>query len=352
MSANYSTKKGWTSKRGAFLKGTWYCDCEPRLPAEKFQTKNGGKNHGRWFFTCQKGKPKSCGFFLWSDDAKVREEGAVLGNSRSETTPISPQGPPKRPQTPNKPAPTAQQPTPDTRTRKRADSSQTVDFEPEDPFDWPSSDDEALAKVAAQASADLTRPQQPVFETPRKAAKMVEFASPGKRTHTEVLCDTSTLMALQNAGDVFRIPAASNRSRNSGLVSPTPTPARGRFQRDQVQLPAPEPYGLAQETLDILRKNPTALLPSVEQELVELLSKHDLRTQGITKGRDLSRVAVTAREKRITELQNRITCLEMEKETQRQVISHLKQDMSTSPIKSPYRGQSRGGFTPPRKSKV
>src|SRR2546430_4097930 len=36
-----------------------------------------------------------CGFFLWQDDAKIREESAVLGNSRSE--------PRQAPQTPRKP---------------------------------------------------------------------------------------------------------------------------------------------------------------------------------------------------------------------------------------------------------
>jgi len=34
--------------QGAFLNGIWHCECEPRLPAEHFQTKNGGQNHGRW----------------------------------------------------------------------------------------------------------------------------------------------------------------------------------------------------------------------------------------------------------------------------------------------------------------
>lgn len=349
MNSNYSTKKGWTSKKGTFINSIWHCDCEPRLPAEKFQTKNGGKNHGRWFLTCQRGKPKSCGFFLWSDDAKIREEGAVLSNSRSEPTSVTKPGTPSVPQTPKKPVYTAQQPTPDTRTRKRADSSQTVEFDHEDSFDWPSSDDEALAKVAAQASADLP-PAQPVFETPRKAARTAEFPSPGKRTHAEVDNDTTTMMAMQNASDIFTTPATSSKSRNSGLASRFPTPASERSQTDQLQSTAPEPSALAQSALEVLRRNPIPLLPAIEQELVDLLNKHDLRTQGVTKGRDLSRVAVAAREKRIAELQNRITGLEMEKETQRQVIGHFKSDMATTPTTSPYRGRGRRGFKTPGKT--
>ena len=49
-------KRGFTSKKGAFLNSIWHCDCDPRMPADNFQTKNGGKNHGRWFYTCQQAR--------------------------------------------------------------------------------------------------------------------------------------------------------------------------------------------------------------------------------------------------------------------------------------------------------
>ncbi|KAI9795505.1 MAG: hypothetical protein M1825_001455, partial [Sarcosagium campestre] len=70
--------------KGLFEDGIWKCNCDPRQPADHFQTRNGGKNHGRWFYTCQKPQPKRCNFFLWDDDAKPREASAVLANSRSE----------------------------------------------------------------------------------------------------------------------------------------------------------------------------------------------------------------------------------------------------------------------------
>lgn len=34
--------------KGLYSDGTWKCNCDPRLPVQRFQTKNGGKNHGRW----------------------------------------------------------------------------------------------------------------------------------------------------------------------------------------------------------------------------------------------------------------------------------------------------------------
>jgi hypothetical protein len=347
MSANWSTKRGFTSKKGAFINGIWHCECDPRLPAEKFQTKAVTKNHGRWFLTCQKGKPKSCGFFLWCDDAKLREEGAVLSNSRSEPRSITSAA--AIPQTPKKPVAPIQAPTPETRSHERTTSSQTLDFEHEESFDWPSSDDEALVEVAAQATP--APPLRPVFETPRKAAKTSENASPGKRTHSEMMNNDTTMVAFQNTGDIFLTPSTSIKSYKRGFASPIPTPAQGRAQDDQMQGAAAEPSDLAKSALDILRKNPLALSPSVERDLVDLLNRHDLRTQGILNGREITRLAVTAREKRIAELQNRITGLEMEKETQRQVIGHLKTDMATSPTKpanikpayskSPYLGRGR-----------
>lgn len=66
-------------------------NCKPRLPAVQHQVRRDTPNKGRWFYTCQlqppkgeRGKPENCGFFLWAEDARLREEGAVLNNSTTE----------------------------------------------------------------------------------------------------------------------------------------------------------------------------------------------------------------------------------------------------------------------------
>lgn len=41
---------------GLYGNGVWHCNCDPRLPAARLQTKNHGKNHGRW---CTKSPPMS-----------------------------------------------------------------------------------------------------------------------------------------------------------------------------------------------------------------------------------------------------------------------------------------------------
>ncbi|KAK8048907.1 px domain-containing protein [Apiospora phragmitis] len=86
---------------GYFTKGQWHCNCQPRLPAVQFQVRRKTKNEGRWFYTCQKdrskgtpGAPEHCGFFLFAEDARLREEGALFNNS--DTEPSATQTPSKR----------------------------------------------------------------------------------------------------------------------------------------------------------------------------------------------------------------------------------------------------------------
>ncbi|KIX01316.1 uncharacterized protein Z518_09041 [Rhinocladiella mackenziei CBS 650.93] len=320
----YKTRNGRTSKRGAFIEGVWHCDCEPRLPADKFQTKNGGKNHGRWFYTCQKPQHKRCSFFLWSDDAKFREEAAVLSNSRSE--------PPGPPQTPGKARSNIVPPTPETRPRndKQAtekypkDGGHPEKLKHKESFEWSSSNDEALLKAEQELLLDRT-----TFETPNKAPRTASLTSPGKRTLGQMSERPSAVgETWPLSDDVFATPSTSHKSTGTNLLSPTHTPSRGPPQATRSE---PEPSSLASEALAILRG--VNLSSHIESDLVDLLNKYDLRTQGIIKGRDITRLAVQAKEEKIAELQARISALEAEKDTNRRVITHLKHDMATSPKK-------------------
>lgn len=141
--------------------------------------------------------------------------------------------------------------------------------------------------------------------------------------------------------DVFATPSTSYKSSTTGLPSPTNTPAKLASQLNHPQ-PEPEHSALATEALTILRG--INLSAHVEKDLVELLNQHHLRTQGIIKGRDITRVAVAAKDAKIAELQARIATLEAERETNRTVISLLKQDMATSPKRTRTPTPSRRSF--------
>ncbi|KIW64976.1 hypothetical protein PV04_07270 [Phialophora macrospora] len=343
MATSYTTRNGRTAKRGLFADGVWLCDCEPRLPADKFQTKKGTKNHGRWFYTCQKPQHKRCGFFLWTDQAKIREEAAVLSNTHSEpNVPITPK-------TPQKQTSIAAFPTPQTKpsyvqpqpAEAPVQTRNPRYFEPEESFEWSSSDDEELLNAEQEAL------QKAPFDTPRKAPRTDIFTSPGKGTLARSLAPSvkgDDLRPLSD--DVFTTPSTSHRFNGSGLLSPSNTSASGPMQSGTGP-PEAEPSSLASQALRILRSSDSQVSSLVENELVDLLNKYDLRTQGIIKGRDITRLAVQAKDKKIAELQARISALEAEKETNRRVISHLKMDIATSP----KRGKGRS-MPPARRSEV
>ncbi|KAL2144775.1 hypothetical protein VTI28DRAFT_8537 [Corynascus sepedonium] len=61
---------------GKFDGGIWHCACEPALHAAFLQVKKEGNNKGRWFYTCQKPRGEQCGFFMWENVAKAREQSA------------------------------------------------------------------------------------------------------------------------------------------------------------------------------------------------------------------------------------------------------------------------------------
>jgi GRF zinc finger len=337
--SKYVTRNGKTSKRGAFINGIWHCDCDikPRLPADKFQTKNGGKNHGRWFYTCQKPQHQRCNFFLWADDAKVREESAVLSNSRSE--------PPRPPQTPRKNTTTAVPPTPSSRARPTP-TKQDLPRKPalvtdDDEFDSFSSADEELAQALE------------IYETPRKAARTAQITSPGKRDPSaRSIRTTSSDASWLLAGDVFTTPSASNKPTSipTGLLSPTHT----LVQRHSQPFSQLDPdSSLATQALQILQ--PANLSSHIEKDLTDLLEKYELRSQGISKGRDITRLGVQAKDRKIAELQARIQGLEAEREISKTVINHLKQDMATSPKKAggaPGRGGRKSEGFQRRRSEV
>lgn len=233
------------------------------------------------------------------------------------------------PQTPRKLQQTKLPPTPVTNRRELntlnppRQEIKKPKLEEEESFGWSSSNDEDLLNAEREILLE-----QPAFQTPRKAARTQLLTSPGKRVYDEGNTKTIEEDGWSLSDDVFATPSTSHKSSTTGLLSPTNTPANIASQLDQTQ-PEPENSTLATEVLEILKS--VKLSAGVERKLVDLLNKHHLRTQGILKGRDITRVAVAAKDAKIVELQSRISTLEAERETNRAVISHLKSDMAASP---------------------
>ncbi|KAL1961783.1 hypothetical protein VTN77DRAFT_1070 [Rasamsonia byssochlamydoides] len=329
---NFGSPRATKSWRGRFIDGVWHCDCEPRLPADRFQTKNGGVNHGRWFYTCQQPQDKRCKFFLWEDQAKTREKFAVLSKSRSE------------PDTPNKtPAKAVQSRggllTPATGSRQCDDVREgEVERTPskrrrgqdlpvdEDSFDWDDDLDEEVQQL-------LSRPlKQPDFglETPRKAPRTATITSPGKRKLMDTEHDSPTKypVSIHSTIELCSTPRSHSASQVGGVppssveISTTPTPRR--YTNMLSAHSSAEISTLAAETLSLLDRHDVVLPTKAKDELVALLNRHDLKTQGIIRGREVTRLALKEKDEQIRELNERIEGLEAEREMERAVIAGLK----------------------------
>jgi len=243
-------------------------------------------------------------------------------------------------------------------TKEKPDTPRLNDHD--DSFDWSSSAEEELAEFANNLESNTTLLPPCDDESPRKALKISEFASPSKRKYEEISTQ-GTLAAESDSDstwfngndDVFLTPSTSTKSHTgtADLFSPSHSnPAsirRTLFPRSDPQQEdqhCPDlkqmPSTLALDALSILSPVKSSIPPALQQDLIQLLNRHELRTQGITKGRDIARLAVQAKETKIAELQQRITSLEAERETNRTVIQHLKTDIATSP-KKPRRPKGR-----------
>ena len=368
-----------TAPRGIFADGIWHCDCTPRLPAEHFKVKKESKNQGRWFYTCQNQEPQRCGFFLWDEDAKLREEGAVLNNSRSE--PKSRQVPaaqdgwdagrsrggmfagvdPMAKGTDSDPTREDDETT-DDESPPPADSSQRHDISGAKrkadaanlDGDHDSDDGELLPwPLTGQEEQDLIDAADsiaPAPETPRKAVKTGIYATPATTVEKK-----RTLPWLQDKLDksgTLKTPSVFESRQNDYLSSPSkqstktlppisehpypPTPTlqantpdtcfkpssnQGRY-KDALADPPDGTSSLMNEVFAAL--SDTQVPDDVLTTLRGMLSKHDLKFQGVVRGRDISRLALKAKEAKIMELQAKVASLEAERELDRGVIRSLR----------------------------
>ncbi|GFN14875.1 PX domain protein [Aspergillus tubingensis] len=338
--------------RGLFLDGVWRCNCPERPPAVKFQTKNHGVNHGRWFYVCQKPQEKRCRFFLWASDAEVREKHAVLTNSRTEpatdsfsstatTATISaPETPSKKPRLSETGLLTPQtdhtvrfggmgldnsgargkggrlsatMPPQSAKARMMAE-----DF---DEFEWEDSDDAVVENILSsqehrqqQAAAAAAAPmRQPNFGPPKTPSRdAVGAYAPGKRkfddisegSKTEVFTPTSLARSFTDQAVSF----SSSVPPSSLEFSKTPAPVR--FGASPATGGDKASSELTAQAAEILERNKVVMSEKAKGELMDLLQKHDLKMKGIVRGRDISRIALKKKDDQIKALNERVAMLE------------------------------------------
>ncbi|KAK4079296.1 transcriptional regulator family: Zinc finger, GRF-type [Trichoderma harzianum] len=71
--------------KGLWQQNEWWCNCDPRAKAVPRAVTADTPNLGKWFWACPLRGPHGCGFFLWFEEAKLRE--ISLFGDRSGATP-------------------------------------------------------------------------------------------------------------------------------------------------------------------------------------------------------------------------------------------------------------------------
>nr|POF26102.1 hypothetical protein CFP56_22250 [Quercus suber] len=333
-----STKS--TAIKGLFKDNIWHCNCDPRLPAEHFKVKKEGKNQGRWFYTCQQQEPKRCDFFLWDEDARLRMEGAVLAGKSEETQNGGHEGwaagrgrggeqPSSRGLFAGagrlggeKERTLSPSPPPPYDSHKRTARIAGIDSDDDENFPWPLTGAE---EVQLSSSANILDPKTPhkaqksgVYATPATSSKRV---LPWLQEHGPTTPATKPIQDVSYFETPSKAPITPNFADHSlpsiagskALMPKSPSPP-ARY-KNALANPADAASSLTSEALAVLA--PLTIPPQIVSDLRSILSKHDLRTQGVTKGRDISRLAMKAKDAKIAELHAKIASLEAEREMER-----------------------------------
>ncbi|RKU43820.1 hypothetical protein DL546_006842 [Coniochaeta pulveracea] len=329
--------------KGLFQDNQWYCDCEPRLPAVRFQVKKNTKNRNKWFYTCQQDRKKQCGFFLWDDDAQVREKGALLNNTGTESKYITSIGPDEPPipsfaQTPTdnasqtrrrlfspKSATTSSQlqegHQANTGKRKRGGSLFVGESDDEDFGGNIGSDEEktmiSLTDSASQRQRSDSRPENKPgpFKTPsmqRTHDVLGGLPTPLTRHTVErnsLLLSTEDREAKRQKMSAPPTPSAGK----TGAVAPPPSVMSGQGEGDD--------YEITKEVMGLL--SGTRMTDEVRTHVRRALNRHALKMKGVERGRELVRLTVKAKDLKIEQLQEQAKMMENERDADRERIEEL-----------------------------
>ena len=257
-----------------------------------------------------------------------------------EVTPQSRQGNPTSPEfkTPYDTPSRIAHESPTKRLSTKRGPSALPQSDSEEFYDWPASEDEEIARGVDQQT--LHPP-----ETPRKAAKTSSGATPRKRLFSDMQSPDKSFFTTHN-NDVFSTPPTSTKATNpsttTGLLSPQTTPKPGRFKNV-----ASDDSELATEIIDALKRLYVPMPEEAIHAIKEIAGKHVMKTQGIAKGRDISRAALKTKDGTIAELQGKIAAFEAERESNRAVVAHLKRTLETrgrvEALDAVGKGKKKGG---------
>jgi hypothetical protein len=282
--------------------------------------KKEGPNKGRWFYKCQnaQNEDKGCGFWLWDDEAKIREESAVMNNEKwksevdprktdDETGDELPRSVKRRASPPPRKSMIGNG---DSGKRQPSLASGNDDANASDPeFNMTSNEEQMMAAVEAS--------------TPRKSDPITPSS---KRKFTE-MNGAGGLPTPKTRGKTFTTPSKDGPVNAAFLdiVSPASTPTPSRFRNALgTSATAVDLDSLYSDVLHSLQSKNIYIGDEARTSLKEICSLHSRRAHGVEKGKEIAQLALKARDAKIEELKLRIGALEAELETERAIVSHLR----------------------------
>ena len=220
-------------------------------------------------------KPQKCGFFLWDDDAKPREEAAVLNNSRSEPKNRYRQDDSSTVR--NDTCSRDSLPSPPSSNFARG-VKRKIDFEDGGAFDWTLTGEEN--QQLAQALDSATTPAKPrgeQFQTPkrRRLPWMGE-----KDVSSSARSSKQTLLTPLNKVTTTPPDRTSTESSRKQAPDTTPTPARFR----NADAPSTGMDHVEEEIIGVLRDHKVHLERATEQAIRQSLANYDRKVQGFIQG--------------------------------------------------------------------
>lgn len=262
----------------------------------------------------------------------MREQATVLANSRSELDPLSLT--PSR-HIPGRPhngllTPQTERTFIDTPKRHVQSPPKTAKArmisEASDEFGWndDSDDDDELVKTFTSTQTESFISQPNFYpKSPTKTPRTSTVTSPGKRKLAEATDDN-----LFHSQSALATPFSSRSSRSEMLppssaelcMTPTPSKYNDVLSADSKF----DTSELARSLLDMLDKHCVVLPNKAREEVISLLNIQDMKTQGIMRGRDITRVALKKKDEEIKKLQDRISNLEAQRELDRSLIEGMK----------------------------
>lgn len=186
-------------------------------------------------------------------------------------------------------------------------------------------------------------------ETPRKAARTSQLATPSTKrvlpweTDRAALSNEIGLQTPQTDRTAQADPFSSRLGsslltpvRSTDAVQHIATPASSLFET-----PTPNRFKdvggdhLVHDVLTLLQDANVRLSSTTKADLNSLLSTHRKASEGLRRGRDVTRTTIKARDAKITELSFRVSKLEAELEAERAMVKHLQWQVQGEQPSSP-----------------